>query len=90
MRDANVRKYINSWSTPDEPGLEEPWLNPVSMLMAPIGVAGALPKLGASILDPLFSWGSEAAGKAIAPLFDRQKITDLLYPNPLEESYARP
>lgn len=47
------------WDGPEEPGLEKPWLDPIDILLAPIGVAGAAGKAAAMGLELLFGLGAE-------------------------------
>ncbi|MCL1985185.1 MAG: hypothetical protein FWG59_01885 [Betaproteobacteria bacterium] len=68
----------------DKPLEKDPWLDPVSMALAPIGVAGALPRLGAALLDPPVSWGAEKAAEGFGTFMD------WMYPKNTGESYARP
>lgn len=52
---------------PDLP-LEAPWLDPVDMLVAPVGVPGAGAKVSAMAMAPAFSYGLERLGGLLGRL----------------------
>lgn len=54
-----------------EPGLESPWLDPVDIMAAPIGVAGTGAKAAAMALDPAVSYGMDKLGGMIGRLWGK-------------------
>ena len=54
-----------------EPGLEAPWLDPIDIMTAPIGVVGKGAKAAAMALDPAISYGMDKLGGMVGRLWGK-------------------
>jgi len=54
---------------PFEPGLEAPYLDPVGMAIASIGVAGTGAKVLATMADPAIAYGMDRLGGMIGRIW---------------------